>query len=262
MVLQNIARLLFEQGQNHESIATLQEALATESQLAAENPSDLKPRISLAHAHELLGEILMMQPDGMQLALESEQRAVELLDQVNRERPELAEPCFRLAMYLGNLSAVEQMAGKLDSALQSCQRSIELLERLDRQYPGVLNYRGGLASAYIMLSDLHRRRREPVESLSLAEKARTILDRLVAEHPEDTISRIDLAKAYNNVGRGLHETGELPRRVAVVSTRRRSLREPPSARPAQHLQSGMQRGALYPVDWSKERIAGRYPEVE
>ena len=150
----------------------------------------------------------MVEPDGLQPALESNQKAVKLLEEVTRERPDLADQSLQLAIYLGNLSAVQEMAEKLDSALQSAQAAIEILERLDQQYPGVLNYRGGLASAYNMLSELHRRRREPAESLSVAQKARTMLEHLVAEHPEDTISRIDLAKSFNNVGRGLREMGE------------------------------------------------------
>jgi tetratricopeptide (TPR) repeat protein len=210
LVLQNIAQLLFDRGQLPESIAAIREVLSVQSQLADESPKDPKPRISLARSHERLGEFVLLQPDGVATALESEQKAVELLEQVTRERPELADPSFRLALYNGNLSAVQQMAGKLDSALKSSQKSIEILERLDRQYPGVLDYRGGLAGAYNMLSDLHRRRREPAESLELARKAQTILGKLVAEHPDDSITRIDLARAYNNIGRGLQETGELP----------------------------------------------------
>ena len=120
----------------------------------------------------ILGQILISQPDGLEPAMAAYQKAVELLEAVTREHPELADQAYHLAMFLGDLSSVQQTAGKLDSALASTQKAIEILERLDRQYPGVLNYQGGLGSAYNMMSDLHRRRREPAESLAFAQKAR------------------------------------------------------------------------------------------
>jgi serine/threonine protein kinase/tetratricopeptide (TPR) repeat protein len=208
LVLQNIGQIQFEQGQPPKAIETLQKVLVIEAQLAAEDPKALAPRISMAKVHGLLGQALMLQPDGTGPALESCQKAVELREEVARERPELADQSYLLAMDLGDLNVVQQMAGKLDSALRSDRRAIEILERLDRQYPGVLNYQGGLASTYNMISDLHRRRREPAESLAFARKARAMLDRLVSEHPKDVYSRIDLAKANNNIGRVHQQSGD------------------------------------------------------
>jgi serine/threonine protein kinase/tetratricopeptide (TPR) repeat protein len=208
LVLQNIAPFQQDQGQPEEAIQSLERSLALEAQLAAEDPRALDPRISMAKAHSLLGQVLMRQPEGSTPALESCQKAVELLEAVTRQRPELADPSYRLAMYLGDLNVAQQMAGKLDSALKSVGKAMEILERLDQRYPGVLEYQGGLASTYNMLSDLHRRRREPVESLAIGQKARTWLERLVAEHPKDVESRVDLANAHNNIARGLQQRGE------------------------------------------------------
>ena len=208
LVLQDIGRIQLDQGQPDEAIETLQKVLVIEGQLAAEDPKAIEPRISMAKAHGLLGQALMLQPDGTEPALESCQKAVELREEVVRDRPELADQSYLLAMDLGDLNVVQQLAGKLDSALKSLRRAVEILERLDRQYPGVLNYQGGLASTYNMISDLHRRRRELAESLAFAQKARAMLDRLVAEHPKDVYSRIDLAKANNNIGRVYLQSGE------------------------------------------------------
>ena len=204
-ILQNIAQIQYEQGQPRAAIENLQRKLALGAQLASEDPHAPGPRISLARAHALLGQVLVGQPDGLAPAMASYQQTVELLEAVLREHPELADESFVLAMHLGDLNTLQQMAGKLDSALQSLGKALEILERLNRQYPGVLNYQGGLASTYNMMSDLHRRRREPAEALAFAQKARTQLERLVADHPQDTYSRIDLAKSYNNIGRGLQQ---------------------------------------------------------
>jgi eukaryotic-like serine/threonine-protein kinase len=208
LALQNIGQIQLEQGRAFEAIETLRKALEIEAEWAAEDPKALEPRIAMARAHGLLGQALTSQPDGTEPALESYQKAVAYREEVVRDRPELADQAYLLAMDLGDGNVAQQMAGKLDSALKSLRRAVEILERLDRQYPGVLTYRGGLAGTYNMLSDLHRRRREPAESLAFAEKARDMLDRLVAEHPEDVYSRIDLAKAYNNIGRLHQQSGD------------------------------------------------------
>jgi serine/threonine protein kinase len=208
VVLVNRTEIQRAGGQPEQAIQDLKRSMAIESQLALEDPRSLDARVTLASASALLGQILVGQPAGSGPAMASLQRAVELLEAVTRERPELADESYRLAMDLSDLSAVEQQAGRLDSAQQSLHRALEVLERLNRQYPGVLDYQGILASTYNMLSDLHRRRGDPAEAMAVAQKARAQLERLVAQHPEDTYSRIDLAKSYNNIGRGLQQARE------------------------------------------------------
>jgi len=208
LLLQNIAQIERDQGQPEKAIKSIQRSLAIESQLATEDPHALDPRISMARAHGVLAQILMGQPDGVELASAAYQKAVELLEAVTSERPDLPDQSYELALFLGDLSSSHQVAGKLDSALAGAQKALAIFERLDRQYPGLLNYQGALGSAYNMLCDVHRHRREPAEALAFAQKAQTLLDRLVSEHPKDVYSRIDLAKSYNNIGRILQQTGE------------------------------------------------------
>ena len=207
-VLLNTAQLRFEQGQPREAIEALLRALEIQRRLVAEEPGALDPRIGLARAHGLLGQVLAEQPDGSGPALASYQQAVELLGAITREQPGLADQAYLLAMDLDDVSTLQQRAGQLDSALASVRRAIEVLERLDRQYPGSLNYQGGLAATYNLIGDLHRRRLEPAESLAFAEKARDLLKRLVTEHPEDTLSRVDLARSHNNIARMHQQSGE------------------------------------------------------
>ena len=90
----------------------------------------------MARAHGLLGQVLTEQPDGSGPALASYQQAVELLEAVTREHPELADRGLLAGDGPGRPEPLQQMAGKLDSALESVRRAIEVFERLDRQYPG------------------------------------------------------------------------------------------------------------------------------
>ena len=208
LILQNIAQILFDKGRIEEAVATTERVLMLESELVAENPGDLDSGLLLAKAHGLLAEALVTQPDGVAPALESQAAAVEVLERITREHPDLADPLLQLAIHLGNLSAVQQMVGKLDSALKSSERAIGIFQRLDRQYPGVLNYQGGLAGTCNQLSDLHRRRHEPAEALTLAQRARDMLKQLIPKHPDDTMIRTELAKSFNSIGRLLEETAE------------------------------------------------------
>ncbi len=208
LILQNIAQILFDEGRIEEAVLTTERVLLLESELVGENPVNLDSGLSLAKARGLLAEALVTQPDGVAPALESQVAAVEILERITREYPDLADPLLQLAIYLGHLSAVQQMAGKLDSALRSSEKAIGIFERLDRQYPGVQKYQGGLAGTCNQLSDFYRRRHEPAEALTLAQRARDMLKQLIAKHPDDTMIRTELAKSYNSIGRLLQETGE------------------------------------------------------
>jgi eukaryotic-like serine/threonine-protein kinase len=208
IILQNIAEIEHERGHPIEAIENIQRLLEIESKRAAEEAGALDPIIAMAKGHALLGQILVAQPEGAEPALTEYQQAVELLETVHREHPELSDQALELALLLGDLSTIQQMAGKLDSALASAGKAAEILERLERQYPGVLNYEQGLASSYNRISELHGRRREPAEAIAFAHKAQTLLEKLIRQHLDNADLRIDLAKSQNTLGRLLQETGE------------------------------------------------------
>ncbi len=208
LVLQHLAEIEQEEGRGKEAIENTQRSLTIESKLAVSDPGVLDPLISMANGHALLGRILAIQPEGTDQAIAEQRQAVELLEKVNREHPELSEQAYELALCLGDLSNLEQTAGNLDSALASARKAVEGLERLERQHPTVSNYEHGLASAYRLVSELHRYRREPADAIAFAQKARTLLDRLIAIQPDDVSFRIDLAKSHNILGRLFQQTGE------------------------------------------------------
>ncbi len=208
IILQNIAEIEHERGHPIEAIENIQRLLEIESKRAAKDPGALDLLIAMAKGHALLGQIKVAQPEGSEPALTEYQQAVELLETVHREHPELSDQALELALLLGDLSTIQQMAGKLDSALASAGKAAEILERLERQYPGVLNYEQGLASSYNRISELHGRRREPAEAIAFAHKAQTRLEKLIRQHLDNADLRIDLAKSQNTLGRLLQETGE------------------------------------------------------
>ena len=208
MVLAHIAEIEHERGQTKEAIENAQGSLAMESKLADDDPRAVDPLISMAKGHALLGRIFATQPDGTEWAIAEYQQAVEQLEKVNREHPEFSDQLCELGRFLGDLSTVEQTAGRLDSALASASKAVEHLERLDRQHPTVLGYQHVLAGTYHSLSTLHRYRREPADAITFAQKAKTLLEKLIVLQPGDVSFRIDLAKSQNTLGRLFYQTGE------------------------------------------------------
>ena len=207
-ILHNIAELERGRGQAKEAIEHIQKSLVIEAKLADKDSDAVEPIIAMAKGHAILGQILFSQPEGAEPAQAEYQQAVELLEKVNHNHPELSDQTFELAFLLGDLSGVQQTAGKLDSALASLTRAVEILEHLERRCPGVLNYEQGLANTYNLVGDLHRHRREPAEGIAFAQKAQTLLNGLIAQHPGDASLRIELAKSQNSLGRLLEQTGE------------------------------------------------------
>ena len=145
IVYLNIAEIEHAQGSAQRAIESIQRSLTIESKQIAQDQSALDSLILIARGRALLGQILVTQPDESEQALTEFQQAVELLEKVDREHPELSDQALRFALVLGDLSTLEQMTGKLDSALASALKALEISERLERQYPDVLNYERCLA---------------------------------------------------------------------------------------------------------------------
>ncbi len=207
VALEHIAEIEYERGRAKEAIENVERSLVIESKLADADSRAVDPLISMAKGHALLGRILATQPDGTEWAIAEFQQAVERLEKVNREHPEFSDQTCELGRCLGDLSNLEQTAGRLDSALASAGKAVENLERLERQYPAVLSYQHVLASTYHSLSELHRYRREPADAITSAQKAKTLLEKLIAQ-PDNVLFRIDLAKSQNTLGRLFQQTGE------------------------------------------------------
>ena len=208
LVLQNIAEIQRRQGKPDEAIMSIEQVLAIESQLAAEDPQSLEPRIALATAYATLGRLFGGQPAELLQAIAAYHQAIELLEAVTQEHPELAEQSYQLASELSDLSSLQQKIGQTESALENLRRALQIFERIDQSYPGVVSYQQGLGTTYNMMSDLERQRGERAEALAFAQKARTLFEHLVAENPKNASYRRDLAKSHNNLGRLQAQAGE------------------------------------------------------
>jgi eukaryotic-like serine/threonine-protein kinase len=208
VILRNIAEIQKRDGKPDDAIKSIEQVLAIDSQLAAETPGSLEPRIALAMACASLGRLLAVQPSETLQAIAVYHQAIELHEAVTQERPELAEQSYRLASELSDMSSLQRKIGQTESALKNLRRALQIFERLDQLYPGVVSYQQGLGMAYNMISDLERRRGEREEAFAIAQKARTLFERLVAENPRNVTYRRDLTKSYNNLGRLQVQAGE------------------------------------------------------
>jgi eukaryotic-like serine/threonine-protein kinase len=208
LVLQNIAEIQRRQGKPDEAIASIEQALTIESQLAAEGLPSLETRIALATAHATLGRLFGGQPAELLPAITAYHRAIELREEVTREHPELAEQFYQLASELSDLSSLQQKIGQTESSVESLRRAMHTFERIDQLYPGVTSYQHGLGTTYNRLSNLERQRGERAEALAFAQIARSLFERMVSENPKNANFLRGLTKSYNSLGRLQAQAGD------------------------------------------------------
>jgi eukaryotic-like serine/threonine-protein kinase len=208
MILLNFGMVQKEQGELEEATKSIKRSLLMQVEEVTENSDSLDPLIFMAKGHALLGQIFLEDADSPEPALTEYQQAIQLLEKATSRHPELPDQALELALLLGDVSRIQQMAGQLDSALGSAHKAVEILERLERQYANVVDYEKALGGTYQIMSDLHRQRIELSEALAFAQKAQKLLGRLVELHPKTVTLRLELAKSQNILGRMLQQTGE------------------------------------------------------
>ena len=207
-VLHSMAEIQGRQGRPEEAIASVEQALAIESQLATEGPQSLDLSIALATAHATLGRLFGEQPAELLPAVTSYYQAIELHEAVTREHPELIEQSYQLASELSDLSSLQQKINQTESAMENLRQALQIFERIDHLYPGIVSYQHGLGRTYNMLSNLERQRGERTEAIALAQNARSLFERLVTESPKNSDYRRDLTKSHNNLGRLQAQAGD------------------------------------------------------
>jgi serine/threonine protein kinase/tetratricopeptide (TPR) repeat protein len=208
LILLNIAENQKRRGQQEESCKSLKALINLESQLAAEDPRALDPRISLATAYTKLGNLFIQQRGELLKAMAALSEAIELREVITKERPELADEACSLADDLGEMSIIQQQLGQPERALETLHRSLETFERLALLYPHLVTYQNGLGIACNRMSDLLRHRGENGEALKLAQKARILFENLAFEHPQKTDLQIGLAQSHNNIARMFQHSGD------------------------------------------------------
>ncbi len=101
-ILTNIAQIQQRQGLFDEAAQSLEKVVEIESQRAAEDPQSLDPRIALASAYSALGRVFVEQPELVK-AMTAYNQAIEILDSLTKEHPELSDQAEQLAADLGDL---------------------------------------------------------------------------------------------------------------------------------------------------------------
>ncbi len=101
--LLNIAETKEQQGKLDEAIMTIERVLEIESQVVAEYPHLLEPRVILATAHAALGSFLTQKPAEVLTAITNYQQAIELHKGMIRHQPQLIDQSYHLAVELSKL---------------------------------------------------------------------------------------------------------------------------------------------------------------
>ena len=207
-IILNTAKIEGRQGKLDEAITSIERVLQIQSQVVADYPGWLEPRVELATAHAVLGDLLAQKPAESLTAIASYQQAIELHETLARQHPELVDQSDQLATELSKLGGIQQQLGQLEPAVQYLRRAIEVFERISALYPDIVPYREGLGLAYHTMSDLERTRGEESEALEFAQKARKLFEQLIADNPKNDSWRRDLAQSYTSLGRLQAQTAD------------------------------------------------------
>jgi serine/threonine-protein kinase len=184
--------------------ALLREPLEFYSQLKADlqESRDARPetqaRLALAQ-FELA--MITAQTDSQENAMTAYREALDVLDPIARDHPEVTTYRVDLASIYGNLGKLQFETGHPDEALVSLTRSRDLREALARDNPAVIKHRDQLAAADNNLGLLHLGASRPGEALACLERAIAIQEALVREHPAAADYRASLARSLLNLGR-------------------------------------------------------------
>jgi predicted ATPase/class 3 adenylate cyclase len=138
-------------------------------------------------------------------ALPLKERAIEILEQLNLENPDISR---RLAAIHSDLSDILAQLGDLDRAAKHAERGLQIRRKLGKP-SGIAHALGGVAI-------VAERRRAPREALRVYEECASIL--------EEAGTPLEAAWALIGVGRARRSLGDLPGATdALVDALRRSI---------------------------------------
>ncbi len=192
-----------------EAEQNFRQALALQERLAEEVPGEPEYRRELARSHSNLG-LVEMDTGRPEAAARDYDRAVALLEQVARERPEADGADFRheLARTLTNRGVFHQENGRLPAAEADYRRAIDLLQDLRRTGRRRTLYAYNLAIAYHDMGNLYFSQHRYDDALAPLSEAEAILRRLAEDFPKRAHYRKKLAKTYNSMGSVLAKKGK------------------------------------------------------
>ncbi len=159
------------------------------------------PRGELARAYERVGEITD-RIGSKPAALEATERALELREQLARDRPgevdalrDLANAQFKVGMLLSE-------SGRSKAALAAFDRARTTRERLVREFPRMLRLQADLAKLHDAIGNvLGYQLGRNHDALREHKLAADLLEALVRDDPNDVDYQCALMTVYQNVGR-------------------------------------------------------------
>jgi serine/threonine-protein kinase len=143
---------------------------------------------------------IMAQIDSQPRAITAFEEAIDVLERLAAERPNVAAHRADLARSTLRLGSIQFYTGRLNDALTSLKRSVALWQVLCRDQPSEPSYRAELARGESALGSLKRSAGHRDEALPHYEQSLAIRQELAAAYPDVVAYRVDLAQTYFNLG--------------------------------------------------------------
>ena len=133
-------------------------------------------------------------------AISSIRRAVEIMDNLVTDHPDVLKYQELLANYYNGLGMLQGNANDLDGAITSFRNGVTIAEKLALENPQVSAYRASLALSYGNLGLAYGRGRKREEQLDSLTRAAEIIQKLADDSPDVPATKANLAGSYDRLG--------------------------------------------------------------
>jgi non-specific serine/threonine protein kinase/serine/threonine-protein kinase len=144
----------------------------------------------------------------LQQAITSANRALGIATDMHRADPKDVRSLISLIIDYTNLTVVLSGMGKADAAGDSINGALRGLNELVAINPKNGEIPGAQSSVYLTAADLAAKSGDTRRALRYNREAVAVLSRVQAEDADDADARLDLANAYNALGKLLVQTGD------------------------------------------------------
>jgi serine/threonine-protein kinase len=190
-----VGSLTNDLGGKADALRVLQEAAALFRDLMSRYPDNTHFPHRVAQCETQIGLIQTM--TDRDRALESYQRALELLEPMPRARPADRGLRSQLVAVRGNIANLLGAMGRSTEATQMLENALAVLEGLVADEPSEPRYRQQLGAT---LNNLALWSNDPARALAFHQRAAAVRERLIEENPANAFWRRDLGNSYRHKG--------------------------------------------------------------